>query len=368
MLTTLKLRDFKNHAQTELAELGQLGVIVGPNGAGKSSVLHAATLLLQLGDRSPEQLVPTEHREALARRGCASFGLSAAGREEDGAWQLELSFDRPERTWVESLEVGWTGHDPTPARYTLGAGLEVPAWLRRAIRPPVYLRLEPSELKKPSYLLDLPPQMTSSGYGLASLVSYLMRVDPQAHIELTARLREIVPSVVGVRSNPVRLRRSKSHTVQVDGANMAFERPEEVLGDELLFDTVAGRGVPGSMQSDGTLLVLGILAVLAFKERSNLVLLDDVDTALHPRAQRELLGYLRRLVETTPGLQLLMTAHSPYVIDEMQPHEIWVSALSENGVSHIRRLDRHPRAEEALRVLTTGEFWSVEGETWAAEE
>lgn len=63
---------------------------------------------------------------------------------------------------------------------------------------------------------------------------------------------------------------------------------------------------------------------------------------------------------------ILMTTHSPYVIDGLEQDEIWVLARGHSG-PRARRLDQHPRAEEALRLLTTGEFWSVEGEAWAAQ-
>jgi len=157
--------------------------------------------------------------------------------------------------------------------------------------------------------------------------------------------------------------------LSVDGRKVPFNTEDEVVGDELLFDTVDGKGIPGAAQSDGTLLVLAVLTTLTLPVRPRLMLLDDIDAGLHPAAQRELMRVLRKLVEEEPGLQLIMTTHSPYVVDEMSPDEVWVcgrDAAEQHVV--VKKLSEHPRAEEALRVLTTGEFWSTEGESWTAEK
>jgi predicted ATP-binding protein involved in virulence len=95
-----------------------------------------------------------------------------------------------------------------------------------------------------------------------------------------------------------------------------------------------------------------------------MIMLDDVELGLHPRAQRDLIRQLRRVQETHPNLQLLLSTHSPYVVDELKPEEVWLLAPDAEGCAVSKRLSDHPNAKRALEVLTTGEFWSAEGEQW----
>lgn len=52
--------------------------------------------------------------------------------------------------------------------------------------------------------------------------------------------------------------------------------------------------------------------------RYGLVLIDEVETSLHPRAQRRLIRDLAR-VAREQELQIILTTHSPYVLDELPP-------------------------------------------------
>jgi hypothetical protein len=49
-----------------------------------------------------------------------------------------------------------------------------------------------------------------------------------------------------------------------------------------------------------------------------LILIDEIETSLHPRAQRRLMRELARLAREN-DLQILLTTHSPYVLDELPP-------------------------------------------------
>jgi predicted ATPase len=52
--------------------------------------------------------------------------------------------------------------------------------------------------------------------------------------------------------------------------------------------------------------------------RYGLILIDEVETSLHPRAQRRLIRDLARLARENE-LQILITTHSPYVLEEIPP-------------------------------------------------
>ena len=70
------------------------------------------------------------------------------------------------------------------------------------------------------------------------------------------------------------------------------------------------------------------------------------------------------LVESTPGLQIVATSHSPYLVDVFRPEEVVVLGLRKDGTAAARRLSEHPNAKRAMEVLSTGEFLAAEEEAW----
>ena len=139
------------------------------------------------------------------------------------------------------------------------------------------------------------------------------------------------------------------------------------MGHELVFDMAGAQEVPAHSVSEGTLLALALLTLLWSPDCPNLVLLDDIEQGLHPKAQRELIAQLRKILKQRPELQIVLTSHSPYIVDELEPKEVWLLATDDEGVAHARRLSDHPEADEWLKILSTGEFWDAEGEEWILE-
>lgn len=329
MITAIELTDFKCHAQSRV-ELGRLTVLVGPNGAGKTSVLQALGLVgrfvrVGLADFSDNDLI------SRRRTGRSRAALRLHGRyPASDPFSLEISI---EPQGGEDVLVA-TG--PRDAAAT-GVGSTT------------QLSLDPARLAAPS-----PPSARSTiepeGSGLATVLAGLKLADDEAIDRITADLRAIVPTFRGLKVRQVNVG---------DAAHFQLELNFEGAGF-----------VPADAASQGTLVALGILTVLHAPSRPRLLLLDDIDHALHPKAQWELIAILRRLLAEHPDLQIVATTHSPYVVDELQPEEVRVCALDPQGVAHVRSLADHPRAEELLSVLSTGELLSAEGEDWvvAAED
>ncbi len=189
--------------------------------------------------------------------------------------------------------------------------------------------------------------MAADGTGLHSALASMALNDPDSWKALQADLARIIPSIRRLRHTKV---------TQVG-------QPVD-----LLFDTVGGDSLLAKQVSEGTLLVLGLLAALHASGRPNLVLLDDLDRGLHPKAQKELIALLRGLLETNPDLQILATTHSPYMLDCMEPNEVRMTFLGDDGATVCAALASHPKFEKWKDEMTPGEMWSLFGEKWLVEE
>lgn len=354
MLDSIRLLDFKNHADTRVG-LRELTLLVGPNGAGKSGVLQALQLTSRIFQQGAKfKPLESETKPIVIRRGATRALIhliwQGPGIDPDSRSRLDLTIDSNEAEF-ERFEFFRGREEVVRGSHTnLRAGA---ATIRDELGRAILLRLSALKLAEPSFLESTAATIASDGYGLASVIAHLMTFERDRFDELEGALCSIIPAV-----KRIRVRRVKK-SVRRPGRD-----PEQVIADELVLDMSSGDALPPAALSEGTLIVLGLLAVLVGPDCPSLVLIDDIDQALHPRAQSHLVTLLRALITARPGLQIIATSHSPYLIDALDPGEVWVLAARPDGIAAAACLAEHPEAERFQDVLRTGEFLSSVGEDW----
>jgi predicted ATPase len=125
--------------------------------------------------------------------------------------------------------------------------------------------------------------------------------------------------------------------------------------------------IEADLLSEGTVLALGLLTALRHPNCPRLVLLDDIDGALHSAAQAELVRSIRSILAARPDVQVVCSSHSPDLLDNVSLEEIRVMALDRDGYAKCGRLADHPESERWRNMLRTGEFWSSVGDEWLLE-
>ena len=374
MIERIRLVNFKNHADTRI-ELDRLTALIGPNSSGKTNVLQALEKASQsisdLRADGQNSFVSDKSIGSLIRRSQQTLQICIGGRTRIriGDGQLEsLSFrvkvSSVEKKYELHLSLQWDGMSEQNRAGSDMTRRALSRRLRQESGQVTYLKAIGKKLSEPSYSEAKTPLVESDGYGLASAVAYLKTYKEESFASVLKSLQLVVPNVKNIRVRPAQIQRTRHRTIEVEGQKVAYDEAETLIGHELVFDMVGADEITASAMSEGTLLVLGILTALCSLKSPNLVLIDDIEQGLHPKAQRELIAQLRKILEQRPELQIALTSHSPYIVDELEPEEVWLLATDDEGVAHARRLSDHPEAEQALEVLTTGEFWSAEGEGW----
>ncbi len=241
---------------------------------------------------------------------------------------------------------------------------EAPYPIPQALKFAVHLKLVATNLAKADYSEAITPRVEFDGSGLAPTLDYLRDEAPDKFQSLQEMLKRIVPGVqkVGVRRAKVMVNRQR--LIEVDGKSISYEESQEVAGQEVVLDMNTGERIPAHAISEGTMLTLGLLTVLMNPMQPNLVLLDDIEQGLHPKAQRELITVFKEIIQANRNLQIIFSTHSPYIVDELTPSQVHVLSNTNAGFTRSKRLDEHPDVEWAKQTLTTGEFWDAEGEGW----
>lgn len=196
------------------------------------------------------------------------------------------------------------------------------------------------------------------------MLAHLKLADDPGYAQIVEGLQSLVPTVTGIRLKPTQVEKVVMEEVTIGDETRMFDRRRTFPGHEVLFDTQAGERLPGSLMSEGTLFCLGLLTILYSPSRPELILLDDLGSCLHPKAQKQVIDIIRQVQRENPALQVVATSHSPYLLDCLQPEEVRVTTLDENGYQLCAKLGDHPEFEKWKEVMTPGEFWSMVGENW----
>jgi predicted ATP-binding protein involved in virulence len=81
-------------------------------------------------------------------------------------------------------------------------------------------------------------------------------------------------------------------------------------------------------------------------EGTGIVLIDEIELHLHPRWQR---GIITKLTQTFPNCQFIVTTHSPQVVADVKPENIYLLKSTSNGITA-----QHPDASfgrDSNRIL-----------------
>lgn len=306
-------------------ELGPLQAFIGPNDSGKSTILRAVRAVVDVGVLRQDAAAPARVKESLRAEGwieCqvgeTSFRLMKHSLRDD--WQRRWPGSRNDN---ESLQA-----------------------VRAAVRGGTALiRLDPDALRDPSLLIPEGQELgffSDRGAGLAGLFDALMNRSDRPVDAITARVRERFPTVkhIGLRNA------STTHK-------------------ELQLELVDGTKVPASMASEGLLYYLAFATLPYLHGGAGILLIEEPENGLHPARIRDVVATLREISKTT---QVLIATHSPILVNELQPHEIFVTTRDAQTGTRVTRLDRTPNFADRSRVYNPGELWVAyaDGDTEAA--
>ena len=370
MIETVRFKNFKALRDVTVA-LERFTVRVGPNASGKTSVLQGLDYLFFVRHRDLGFFRGERDFQVLRSRGAASDAsveIHGSGTSLQKSSSIDLSlFEHGDHSsmWAikaahgdRSFNFDESDHDPDHVRYREGTLLD-------EVTPAVdMLRFDASKLAQPSYSATLVPSIEPDGDGLAAVLADMLISRPDDFSRIEASLRAVIPSVERIRLERSPIKRSELQQITINGQTMTSTIEREYVGHRVVFDMQGAPNLPAHGEREGTLITLGILTAILSNKGPHLVLIDDLERAIHPRAIGELVTQLRQLLALFPDLQIVATSHSPYLIDHLDPAEVRLLISDETGSVKCARLGDHPEIERWQEFMRPGEIWSMVGESW----
>jgi predicted ATPase len=332
-------------------DLGPFNVLIGPNDSGKTTFLKAVWLAVLTGGGSALH----ESRSLLLE---TYYSLEAVWHgNPELEIVIDLQFGSPAFTGNRSMRITSREGAFNPCVPSLeeehdallrrSPGLRAMADETAADRfraanvwggaPPrvAFYRFDPEALRLPT---GLATEMTERGEGLPSLLDNVNRRSPEVLREIgehfTARFPHYRPPRVLVD--------------RVDSENLLT----------LEFPTVGGQVLGVRSVSDGVLLSLAFIALAHEPDPPSILLVEEPENGVHHASLKDIIGTLRHLSQEK-GVQVILTTHSPYLLDEVETNEVHVFEKDEEGAVHAKLLSEFDNVESMKKDFMTGEIWGI---------
>lgn len=174
------------------------------------------------------------------------------------------------------------------------------------------------------------------GENLAKYLQFLEAENPQGLKAALDLLTHKIPGVQGIRS-------------------------VRTLDDRLLLEFSAqGYAKPfyQHSMSDGTLKLLAYLLLLQDPDPAPLIGIEEPENGLHHQLLAVLVQELQELTRRRQGPQVLVTTHSPYLVDALAPTEVWIFHKNERGYTQAICAAEIPGVQEMFSEgLSAGSLW-----------
>jgi predicted ATP-binding protein involved in virulence len=356
----LQLERFRGAQYLSLEFHEKLNVFVGMNGAGKSSILDATAILLSwLVNRIKSSAASGRPiTESDIRNGESSAKLESAlsGAGTAFAWNIVkvrkgyskkdihsfLTFASKFAGLMQSAISDSNGQVNLPlfAYYPVNrAVLDIPLRIREKHRFDLLSAYDDSLTSGANFRTffewyrereDLENEARRDQQTFFADSSTAQFPDPQLEAVRNA-LELFMPEFknLTVRRNPLRME------VEKNGERLTVNQLSD--GEKCLMAMVgdlARRMAIANPMRDNPL------------EGEGVILIDEIDLHLHPKWQRMLVP---KLTEVFPYCQFLISTHSPHVITHVQPENLFLLAMGEEGLTAFRPTESYGKTVE--RVL-----------------
>lgn len=111
--------------------------------------------------------------------------------------------------------------------------------------------------------------------------------------------------------------------------------------------------------SDGTLKVFAYLLLLASPNPPPLICIEEPENGLyHKLLETLVLEFREYATGEKNSSQIFITTHQPYLVDNLQPEELWILEKGDDGFSTIRRASSDPLIKNMVEEgLPLGSLW-----------
>lgn len=321
MIENVEIHNFRGLRNVKVS-LARLTVLIGPNNSGKTSFLRAIERVGTAAFSKPPGISPVD----LAR---TDFWRSDAKNQiamQIGGRTMSVS---AKKNHQHLYETKLDGTDFAPVAF---------------FRLPFDVKMQADGFKDTPNAADL--KLGARGENVAAMVDYMLRRNRDRFDAMLKEARELIP---GLQSLSI-----STPTPQTRRLDLVME---------------GGWEMPADSASSGVRLLLFFLTLAHQSDPPKTILIEEPENGIHPRRLEEVMQMLIRLAESPSGPQVILSTHSPYLIDclDLNKHSVLVFRRDADGGCTARQVDKE-KLRPFLNEFMLGEIWMNLGEEQIVEE
>jgi predicted ATPase len=346
-------------------ELPRLMAVIGANGVGKSSLLDALGFVGDCLQEGVEAACDKPHRGGFERlrtqgsTGSIEFEIRYRENQSSGPINYTLAIDadksgRPKvkRERLRQRRLGqkhgqpysfldlkqgkgfvWAGKETAEQEGTAKAdvhmgdrqvlGISTLGTLSdhpriaafRSFLGGWYLSYFVPQLARSQPISGAEPHLDRTGENLGNYLQFIERQKPKEFKAMLARLALKVPGLRHIRSDKAPDRRLFLE-FHAQGYQEPFYQQD---------------------MSDGTLKFLAYLLLMEDPAPAPLIGIEEPENGLHHQLLSLLASEFKEFAVKAAGPQVLITTHSPHLVDALSPNEVWILDKNEHGFATSQR-------------------------------
>jgi predicted ATPase len=232
--------------------------------------------------------------------GAGEVWAGESAKDKEGSKKIPVKFSDPQVLGVSSLGV-LADHPRINAFREFLSG-----W---------YLSYFVPQLARSQPMAGAEPHLNRTGENLAKYLQFIEREQPGGLKEVLARISAKVPGLKNIDSVKAEDRRLLLR-FHAQGYEKPFYQQD---------------------MSDGTLKLLAYLLLMEDPDPAPLIGIEEPENGLHHQLLQTLATEFKQYAQRPRGPQVLITTHSPYLIDALSPSEVWILGKGSDGFSTLTR-------------------------------
>ncbi|MFB3894436.1 MAG: AAA family ATPase, partial [Phycisphaerae bacterium] len=220
-------------------------------------------------------------------------------------------------------------------------------WLGNAIGTPSYVSFHPQTLREDVLLSYAESPLQRNGFSLPAVLDSLLRTHRAVFEAIQDRFCEMFPRYKGL--------------AVVSGAKKGSP------WHRLNFLTQGDYDLPVEVVSDGVVLALAFLVLRHWPDPSRILLVEEPENGVHYSKLKDIVALLREMCEKQK-VQIIVTTHSPYLLDLVEPEDVRVFSKDREGAVHAAKLSDFPEVEAMKKHFMSGEIWTTFDEAEIVEK
>ena len=209
-------------------------------------------------------------------------------------------------------------------------------------------------------------ELAADGRNLMDILEFVRDAEPDAFAAINDSLRKMVPGCAGLtferKLHPV------YESVSAESGSILPQGPKKIderLKKRLAFRFIDNGGevtLSSEVVSSGLLLFTAFITLVNISHRPSVFLVEEPERGVHPSRLRDIVEWLKKIATAAdgkPATQVIMTTHSPYLLDWCQPEEILIFHRPDGKDTKVKRMCDVDNVHKGLAQLQPGELWTA---------